>query len=988
MANPIWKSSNSSLDNLGTVVEGVYFEAPLDAYDPNGGSVSYKFLAGTLPPGIRINQTGLVQGVPVLNDVANETRTFEFSIRATDQNGFVSDKTFVLTIANVSPPVIVPRVNNLGQIFDGEFYSLQLQATELNPYANLTWSLTSGTLPPGVTLGSGGLLSGFVLPVLSTPTSGQGYNINPYNEFAYENSPIYQNNNYQFTIKVFDGANYDSLTYKLYVVAKSHYSADSVYSTIDNTFLTIDQDNRYIPIMLTPSQALPEVRSNSKFAYQFQAIDPNGQQISYSLATGGGAGFDQGGSQGFDTTGFDQENLSVPPGLSMDSTTGWLSGTIGSQVQALQTYVFQVYAYETTNVTNTSVPIKYTMNVLGDITNNMTWTTNANLGIIDNGTISQLSVSAVNNAGKSLVYSLVSDGGSLPQGLELQNSGLIVGRTSFDFFSLDRSNAAITSNTTIDGHISNFDNTYKFIVQATTTDGTASSQQTFTILVNNYNLTPYENVYLKALPTVDQRNLFLSIVNNTDIFPNSLIYRPSDPWFGRARDIRSLFLAGLAPTAVNDYIASLGTNTYAKRINFSNIKTAQAVDANFNVKYEVVYLELEDTAMYKGNSPADRIYDAAIGKYVYPNSFKNMSSVITAQTGYANRGAIPDWMSSPQANKKQLGFTHAIVLAYTVPGASNLIAYRLKANGIAFDQVNFVADRYDLDNSLSANYNISSGTFVLGRETTFDRIQSAGTVTTSATYGVTGLAFSQINNQSVAAIQALGGIDGTRNFASGETLIFLQQENFGAAAGAYDGWTNNGTLISGYNEYVHSAKIASGTTGFPANATVGQTAVVNNVYYQFTADYDNSGNVVDTVWKVANLRANVWQINISSNNIVTLTPVIFQRKLGTGTASSWILSSILTADRVQINRGTHIDTIVYYNPIIGGGNSVPTYQLVTTHLANTVFSISSTTSVQNHGSSTIFDGYGTRFINNRDVYANPEVSDSWLKFPVTGPLLT
>jgi len=969
MANPIWVTGNNAkLINLGTVTEGIYFQYLLDSYDPTGGPVTYKFLAGTLPSGIRVNSSGYIQGAPVLTDVANETRSFEFSVRASDQNGLVSDKSFTITIANINPPVIVPRITNLGQVFDGQFYSLQLEATELNPYAVLTWSLSSGRLPLGLTLSSSGLISGFIMPLVTYGNSGKfGFNADPYNEYAYENAPSYQDNNYQFTISVFDGVNYDSLTYQLYVVAKENYTADTTFDLVNDTYLTIDHDNSYVPIITTPSQNLPEVRSNSKFAFKIDAVDPNDVLFSFSLVTSGAAAYDE---QGYDVVAYDQENLSVPPGLLLDSSTGWLAGTIGSQVAAVQQYNFQVYAYENSNPTRASTPIAYTMTVLGDITNNISWTTGANLGIIDNGSISELSVSAVNHSGKSLVYSLVSDSSSLPQGLEVQSSGLVVGRASFEFFSLDH------GTTTVDGTVSGFDNTYTFTVQATTTDGTASSQQSFTVLVNNYNLTPYENIYLTALPTVDQRNTFLSIVDNNDIFPESLIYRPTDPNFGRARGIRSLFLSGLAPTAVSSYLNAISTNTYNKRIDFSNIKTAQAVDANFNVKYEVVYLELEDSASYKGKSPANSYHDSIIGKTIYPNSFDNMASVITGTTGYAKIGAMPDWMTSPQANKKVLGFTRAIVLAYTVPGASSLIAYRLQANGITFNNINFVADRYDLDNVLTINYNLTTSSYNLGKETTFDRIIRQGAVATSVTYGIAGKAFNAINNQTVATIQANGGLDGITDFSAGDTVIFVQQENFGSAAGAYDGWTNNGSVIPGYNEFVNSTKISSGDARFPSSPALGQTAVVNNVYYQFVADYDSNGNLLDTVWKVANLRANPWQINIA-NGVVTLTPVIFSRNTGTGlNIVTEINSTISIGDRVQVNRGrNYSENIIFYDSTLKAGNSVPAYTVVPTPLANS-------------NNTTRFDNYGTRFINDRDTYLDPEVGDTWLKFPETGPLLT
>ena len=943
MANPIWSTPGGS---LGIIPENEFFQIQLNATDPNGGLVTYRSLAGSLPPGMQITRTGSLQGVPVVTDVTNTNRNYEFSIRAQDTNGLVSDRTFNLTITNIIPPQITPRITSLGEVFDGTHYSLQLHAIEVNPEAVLSWEITSGSLPSGLSLSSSGLISGFILPIPTVGNPGtSGFNASPYNEFSYDQSTSYQNNVYTFTVRVFDGINYDSLTYRLSVTSKSTWEADTTLDTTDSE-LTIDYDNQYVPIMLTPSQSLPTVRSNSKFAFQFQATDPNNNEFEYVLSQGAGSGFDADGTV-FDGTRFDQSEYSLPTGLSIDPNTGWLIGTLGTQVEAEKTYTFEIFAAETTPPYANSVSIQYTMTVLGDITNTITWNTAANLGIIDNGSISQLSVAATSNAGKTLTYSLVTDKTHLPQGLKLLPNGLIVGRTTFEYFSLDK------GNTTIDGATTTVDNTYNFTVQAISTDGTVSSTKRFTILINNYNKTPYENIYLKALPTLDQRLTFLSIVNNTEIFPNSLIYRNGDPYFGRANDIRSLFLAGLTPSQLSAYMAAMSTNTYNKRIEFSNIKTARAVDANFNTKYEVVYVELKDDAVNSGSTPSNTYYDTSISANVYPNSFNNMSSVITNAVGYTNQGALPGWMTSPQIDKKTLGFTRGIVLAYTVPGASNLIAYRLKSNGITFNNIDFVADRYDLDNVLSKNYNTTAGKFISSRETTFDRIVRLGTVSHTVDYGVRGLAFDMINGQSVESIQARGGLDGVLYFQSGETLIFSQQESYPGEINTNDGWNLNGAAVPGYNDYINSVGIPNGTSGFPSNPSQDQTATVNNVLYIFT-NYDNKGVLLSTgVWRKANQRSGIWTINISDTNIVSLT----------------FVTVIKVGARVQVNYGvTKSNSIVIYNPILQIGQSVPAYTPLSSMLASS-------------SSNTRFDNYGTKFLSNRDQYSSPGSKDTWLKFP-------
>jgi hypothetical protein len=950
MAYPVWTTTGGS---LGLVPENKFFQLQLVVTSTY--AVTFKKLAGTLPPGLRITTDGYLQGVPIITETANVNRLYEFTIRAQDTQGLVADRTFSLTVSNIVPPQITPKVSNLGVVFDGTFYSRQLTAYEVNPYATLTWSLIGGDMPPGMLLSSDGLLSGFLDPVPIEGNNGDtGFAATPFNEFGYENSPTYKNSTYTFTVRVNDGIGDDSFTYYIKVLAKNNFTADSTEYTADMSF-TVDNDDRYIPIMKTPSQALPLARSSSKFAFQFEAYDPNQYPLSYTLGTAGENGFDQGGTVGFDSSGFDQSSLSVPTGLALDTESGWLTGNIGFQPEATQTYTFNVNAYETEFPTYTSKTIQYSLTVLGDVNNTITWTTSASLGSIDNGAVSQFSVGATSQVGKTLTYSLVKSKSHLPQGLQLLSNGLIVGRTSFEYFSLD------AGATTIDGGNALIDNLYTFTVRAADVLGSVSSDKEFTIRVNNYNQVPYENIYLRALPTLDQRQTFLGIVNNTEIFPENLIYRSGDPNFGRGQDIRSLLLAGLTPTQVNDYATAMQTNTHNKRIEFSDVKTAQAVDANFNVKYEVVYIELHDDQIYQGASPADYTYNPYISANVYPNSFANMSGVITNATGYANRGALPEWMTSPQPDKKTLGFTRAIVLAHTVPGASKLIAYRLRANGITFNSIDFVADRYELDNNYTNNYNIVSEKFITDEETTFDRIQRPGSVQILTDYGVSGLAFDMIDGQTVASINARGitgsdsivryGLDGVTNFTDGQTLIFVQQENYPGETHAADGWIKDSAILPGYNEYITSTAIADGTSGFPTGPDEHQSATVNGVVYFFT-NYDNQGiQLTSGVWRKANLRASVWRINISASNIVTLT----------------VNQLVFPGDRVQINDGSsRSNTIVYYDTALKPGNSSPAYTLIPTLLSS---------------SNTRFDGYGTKFFSYRDQYTVPGNGDTWLKFP-------
>ena len=325
---------------------------------------------------------------------------------------------------------------------------------------------------------------------------------------------------------------------------------------------------------------------------------------------------------------------------------------------------------------------------------------------------------------------------------------------------------------------------------------------------------------MKALPTLEQRQMFRDIINNQDIFPDELIYRRNDPWFGKSQTIRSLFLAGINPSFAKQYIEAMYNHHWNKRVEFGQIKTARALDSNFRVKYEVVYLELVDNLVNQGRGPEPVVplsnrthywYDTDGNTYeiLYPNSFENMRNSVGNALGYQHRGALPDWMTSTQEGAKPLNFVNAVVLAYTVPGASKLIAYRLNTSGMKFSNVDFVLDRYLLDNGLSENFNVSLGEFNRGAETTFDMIQLPGQIKHSVDFAITNIPFDNINNQTVAFVKGLGGFDGNQSFNDGDTVIFVQQENFidtvtnpYVTVNANNGWnmvTETGTtVIPGY----------------------------------------------------------------------------------------------------------------------------------------------------------------------------------------------
>jgi hypothetical protein len=660
---------------------------------------------------------------------------------------------------------------------------------------------------------------------------------------------------------------------------------------------------------------------------------------------------------GFDEGKFDQGALNLPLGLSIDTESGWITGQLPLQTINQINYEFEITAFKRDDPTYSDSRL-YTITVLGDLNNRIDWVTPGDLGVIETGKISDLFVTALHASPlqpKTLSYRLKTNGAHrLPQGLILLSTGLISGRVSFEVFSLD---AGIL---TIDNNSTTFDRSYTFTVTAYDSDNSVSADRTFTLKIVSQNRVPYENLYLTALPSLEQRKQFDSIIQDKTIFPKELLYRQEDPYFGLATEVRSLFLAGLSPSTLAEYIQAMSTNHFTKRLFFKDIRTAQVLDANFNVKYEVVYLQLDspndiESERYVHNDeqgPKDVIdlsnvitnpyYDANGNAYTtaYPNSNQNMESMLISKVGYQDKGALPEWMTSRQPDGRQLGFIHAVVLAYVKPNSSALIAYRLKDRNLNLNEIDFTVDRYLLDNNLSENYDVDAGAFVTSEEATFDRYPglsdtyvNVGTVD----YAVSD-AYESINNRLKSNIvENLEGLDGIKNFKDGQTLVFAEQEfrRDQTDLGDYNqGWSDVETLWDGENwDWDSNTAITTDDLGWDAATYVPGL----------------EENEIDPL--IPNKRAGIWRININEEDIVTLT----------------FIQSINYYQSVFVRFGFTYGTLnIFYNPEI---EPVPKYSIILQQVRTQY---------------TTFDGNGTRFYDNRDEYVLPGTGDKYIKFTKTG----
>lgn len=980
---------------LLTATENEYVEYQLDAYESSGAALQFKIIAGSLGYGLQLFKTGLIQGIPIVEGATGEEDYIKtFTVRAYNSNGNIADRTFSITVTSPEIPVIYPKNVSIGTYYDGYHLNYQLQATDSSPDAVLVWTKIEGELPEGITLTEDGLLTGYIYPPTDEVAEANlGWDNARWDSISWDaETSSSVSKTYYFTVRVNDNTRYDESRFAITVLAKSTFSGDSTQIYSDNDVVTVDIDDKHTPFIATDPSELPVVRQNSNFAFKIVGIDFNGDALSYVLHRTGTAYYDQGGffgsetleNIGFDSANFDQTTSDLPDGLELDETTGWITGEIGPQTEVSKVYEFRVSCHKADPEFHEggvisgaplyqSEIVLFRLTVLGDLHNTIAWITPEYLGEMDNGSVSEFSVEAVSSKGKELRYYIKPGSYSrLPQGTQFTNTGLIIGRASFQCFEMDN------RTTTFDGGSTSFDQTHRFTVVAKAIDDSVSDEKTFYLIVNDYNEKPYENLYLKALTTRSHRTAFKSIIADSKIFPPELIYRPEDPYYGKVSDIRFLFAAGIGPSEIPHYIEHMANNHYTKKIELKNVKVARALDESFEVKYEVVYVDLNDSATNDGKSAPNTIditnklrqqYKIDPYKTLYPNSLKNMKDEVST-VGYANRGAIPQWMVNQQEDGTVLGFTNAVVLAYTVPGAADLIAYRLRNDPKykSLGEVDFTIDRYHLDNYLSKNYDIAADEFTESKETTFDMLP-----TTSDTYPYAGavdvalrVPFDQINGRTVDYIKLHGGLDGVMNIRSGMKLVFAKQENFG----------DNTEIL--YRDLFDQTNFDAQGYDLSTIAT-NESDIVNDGWnnvlslYANTVDADNDGDddnnqgygmelyadssvvpgyLESIMTGVDNQRGGIWQVEVDINGIVHLS----------------MIQEVLPNQYVQVSGGnSYRSTKIYYDPIVKVNNSVPEYSVLQSSTVDTT--------------QTTFDGGSTRFYDNRDQYAVLGTDEKYLKFP-------
>ena len=725
MAQPSWVTGSGS---LGTIPEGKFYRAELEAYDPDfpsdSSKVKYIKISGSLPKGIQINSNGVIEGTPAayiqgVPESVSSNVTSEFSIRVYTEHmvndiavvNRLIDRTFSLTVTGQDAPKFITPAGNLGNYFDGQLVNKQIEFTDSDPGDTSVVSLVSGELPPGISVDPSGLIYGYISPATEVTSNLAGWG----NE-AYDSQPLQFNTgtiskNYQFTLRVSDGTDYILRTFSIYVGITT---TDSTAYTVDSDSITADTVTR-APFINNYNQNLGTFVHNNFFSYQFEGVDYNNDILNYT-STG-----------------------SLPNGLTLDIDTGFLHGTLSNIGLTEETHNFSIKVYKK-DVPVVSNTFEFSINIVGDVNTGVTWNSNTNLGTINNGSISKFNVNATTLSGNTLKYRLKQGGtyNKLPQGLQIQSSGNIVGRVQYKTFGLVDYNITADSNTTIDtstlttdtNGLSNitfnsgtttFDKKFTFTVEAYSDNAQISTFKTFDIIVDRKFNAPTHDLTINALLSQNDRTTIDSLLQNQDTIKQDLLYRHDDPYFGVATEVSYTHAYGLSPETINTYVGSLKINHYDKRLTLGEIKTARALDSSGNVLYEVVYSDIVDNLKTIPNKVNTIIGD------VYPNSLDNMRNSVISKVGQHSL-ELPEWMLSKQENGQILGFTEAWVIAYTLPGQSKTIAYSIGKNfNSSLNKINFIADRYTLESQFVSNWDSEDQRWFPTDSTTFDIVSTRTT---------------------------------------------------------------------------------------------------------------------------------------------------------------------------------------------------------------------------------------------------------------------
>lgn len=329
MAIPYWITKSGT---IATIDERVGYSTSVVAA---GNSLSYSIIAGALPRGLYLSTTGTISGTPL--EVAKRTES-QFVIRVTDGT-YKVDRTFKIIVEGSDAPTWITSSGNIGNYTDGDYVYYQLQASDSDSDIQF-YKLIAGNLPPNVTLNTKtGLLSGVVQPanLLDFDSSQIGFDLGEFdsNEFDLIRITGSVDKYYEFSVRVSDGISYSDRTFNFFVegLANKVARTDTSSITADTTSVLADEGDVRALYFVQQTGLLATVNHQNYYIIHVDVTDP-GDSLNYAGDT---------------TISYSISSGSLPPGLSINSSTGEIYGTISYQEDSEKTYSFVVKATKTSS---------------------------------------------------------------------------------------------------------------------------------------------------------------------------------------------------------------------------------------------------------------------------------------------------------------------------------------------------------------------------------------------------------------------------------------------------------------------------------------------------------------------------------------------------------------------------------------------------------------------------------------------------------------
>ena len=745
MAQPIW---NTPAGSIGTYPATLIMAAQLSASPVSPSTtITYTLLSGTLPSDTTITSSGLISGTPTLVTVDTTTT---FTIRATDNLSNLRDRTFSMTVSGSAIPEFTTPAGSVLNTLDSVWIELPIEYSNPDNTNEVVVELQEGILPPGLEINSTGLIRGYANPPTvnvtlteietnATITDGTSYLITCTSTTQFTiGRPVV------FTDTVFGGIVEDTTYYIKTIDSTTTFTITSTqngdvfsltsatgamkvtlpaisygqptirtYSFIlrlssilgsDTATYSITVVNQNTPISqggpgYTPNSRIPTILNtrprtfiitdNNPYSgyYILPLVSPTVNAFIGTISSGEYFTFKVIGYD-FDGSSLTYDYIDLPVDLTGDTETGWIIGTPTLNSIGLSTFNFAVNVYKTDNPSIGTTNFNFSYNLSNEITDTIIWTTLSDLGTIFNSTISTLNVVAV--ADTELSYRIVS--GALPPNLILLSNGEITGRVAdqpTDTLLVQNAETVFTVN------IQAYSALYPVV----------QSSKTFTVTVLQEYTQPTDTLYIKAAPSINDRNILNTLLTSETLIPEALVYRPNDIYFGKATSIIYEHAYGIYASEVNEYLAAVTQNHYWRNITLGEIKTAVAKNSAGEIIYEVVYSEVIDNLVNPaGVSIQQEIYwprliDLGLGPWytsitdiytsyetvlgqdyytsltpgyartLYPNSLFNMRNRVGQVVGQEfDSRLLPLWMTSQQENGGTLGYTQAWVICFTKPG--------------------------------------------------------------------------------------------------------------------------------------------------------------------------------------------------------------------------------------------------------------------------------------------------------------------------------